>query len=197
MQIARVLVVSTVLFTGLAGASLAQTRPGPIVLSTGKCLDVDESRYGQNGATVQTWDCTGRRNQSWSITQAGEITNGGKCLDIPANALGQNGTRVQMWDCNRQRQQIWNVYHDQITSRGAVGDGKCLDVHRPDANRNGAIVQVWACTDATNQKWMLPTQAVGEWCGQVQGRATMKLPCETGSECAVGRGTSARMYCTP
>ncbi|MDQ1655916.1 MAG: Ricin-type beta-trefoil lectin domain-like [Cryptosporangiaceae bacterium] len=56
------------------GASAATTVTSTSVTSfqvqsaeDNRCLDADDST-GENGAKVQVWDCSGRRNQRWSFS---------------------------------------------------------------------------------------------------------------------------------
>jgi endo-1,4-beta-xylanase len=75
---------------------------------SGKCLDADSTGIGNNGDTVQLWDCWGGANQMWHIGWCDpgnpnycEIINqaDGKCLDADLNNINTNGDKVQLWDC--------------------------------------------------------------------------------------------------
>jgi len=46
-------------YTGAGGEIISQ--------ATGRCLDADLGTINFNANKVQTWDCTGAPNQSWSF----------------------------------------------------------------------------------------------------------------------------------
>lgn len=150
-----IIVLAALAALTLAAPAMAGTQI--IAKHSGKLLDVPSGKLGQNGAMVQQWDRSGKKNQLWDFMPANggkyRIKNlaSGKCLDVP-NASSANGQSVQQWDCNGNVQQLWRVedagggwYHIRSDA-----SGKCLDV-RGASRDNGAALQQWDCTGNGNQ----------------------------------------------
>ncbi|GHK01697.1 hypothetical protein SY2F82_34940 [Streptomyces sp. Y2F8-2] len=85
------------------------------------------SNAGQtDGTCLQIWDCSGRTNQQWGLTDSNQLTvYGNTCLDVPGHATAA-GTRVQIWTCTGGANQRWRVNCDGTVV--GVESGLCLDV---------------------------------------------------------------------
>lgn len=117
---------------------------------SGRCLDVVEEGTADR-TPVQLWDCTGRPNQSWSLTRNGTLTlyGGTKCLAVDPGAVA-DGTVVGIDTCNGEPNQQWT-----LRSRGDIvgtESGKCLDASRYGTG-NGTRIQIWSCYGGYNQRW--------------------------------------------
>lgn len=83
--------------------------PSDVVIKSrlsGRCLDV-AARSVDNGANIQTWDCSDTTNQTFKmVTQQNtpggllgfQSANGGRCLDVAGRSV-DNGANLQQWDC--------------------------------------------------------------------------------------------------
>ncbi|WP_053665317.1 RICIN domain-containing protein [Streptomyces sp. MMG1121] len=85
-----------------------------IVNSSGKCLEIADSRM-DNGAPAQQWQCTqGVDTQLWrtiTFPDGGEYLqnkNSGKVLEIENSSFG-NGARAQQWSMAGVSGQSWNI----------------------------------------------------------------------------------------
>ena len=86
---------------------------------SGRCLDANWQRIGQNGTPIQLWDCLGggQTNQVWWVFQDGnrnytiENVYNYRVLDADLSQIGHNGTPVQLWDNlgSGQTNQLWGV----------------------------------------------------------------------------------------
>ncbi|MFC4518367.1 RICIN domain-containing protein [Streptomyces ehimensis] len=77
-------------------------------LSSGKCLEIADSRK-DNGAPAQQWTCVpGAATQLWGFFNDGRIVNknSGKVLEID-NGSTRNGARAQQWTFGGAQQQLW------------------------------------------------------------------------------------------
>jgi Ricin-type beta-trefoil lectin domain len=117
---------------------------------SGKCLQT-MGQDKNNGSAVNIWDCTNTSNQSWILSDRGELRNAwsGKCLQT----MGQdrdNSSTVNIWDCTNTSNQFW-----EKTSSGELRNrwsGKCLQTMGQDRD-NGSTVNIWDCTNTSNQSW--------------------------------------------
>jgi hypothetical protein len=130
---------------------------GSLIGLAGKCLDV-YALGTANGTRVQSWDCWGGPNQTWSVANlnamlftAPVLGHGNKCLDLAGGNMA-NGGVVQMWDCLRNANQNWVL--GSVEFRGLAG--KCLDVQGGfhDAGRD---VWLWDCWGGDPQKFSINT----------------------------------------
>ncbi|MBZ2814238.1 RICIN domain-containing protein, partial [Xanthomonas perforans] len=122
-------------------------RSGAIQVSTGRCLDVAGSGV-TSGTPVQIWDCSGNKNQKWSLGKNGSIIGyGGNCLEA-AGDFGANGRSIVMATCNGTQAQTWRI-RGQIRSDL---NNRCLD-DSAGGTTNGARVQMWDCIGNANQTW--------------------------------------------
>ncbi|MBZ3439989.1 RICIN domain-containing protein, partial [Xanthomonas perforans] len=106
-------------------------------------------RWGQvSGTPVQIWDCSGNKNQKWSLGKNGSIIGyGGNCLEA-AGDFGANGRSIVMATCNGTQAQTWRI-RGQIRSDL---NNRCLD-DSAGGTTNGARVQMWDCIGNANQTW--------------------------------------------
>ncbi|WP_156925970.1 lectin [Glycomyces arizonensis] len=123
-------------------------------VSAAKCLDVP-GQSTENGTQLQIWDCHGGSNQSWTYTDAGELTvySGGsqKCLDAEGGGSSA-GTPVIIWSCHGGANQQWSLGADGTFT--SAQSGLCLDVEEA-ATANGTAVILWTCNGGANQRWTL------------------------------------------
>ena len=123
-------------------------RTGPIVGSSGKCVDVNGGSSA-DGAKVQLWTCNGGVNQRWTVSGT-TLRALDKCLDASGTA---NGATVRLWSCTGGAGQNWTA--------GANGSlvnqqsGKCLDANG-GSSADGTQLILWTCHGGTNQRWTLP-----------------------------------------
>jgi dienelactone hydrolase len=124
---------------------------GPLhAVGAGKCLNA-----GASGSQPQIQDCTGGTSQTWTHTDANQLTvaGGGTTLCLDANGQGTSpGTKVIVWSCNGQANQQWRLNADGSVT--GVQSGLCLDVSGA-ATGNGTPVQLWTCNGQSNQQWRL------------------------------------------
>jgi hypothetical protein len=117
---------------------------------SGKCLQT-MGQEKDNGSIVNIWDCTNTTNQSWILSDRGELRNtwSGKCLQT----MGQekdNGSIVNVWDCTSTSNQFWEqMSSGELRNRWS---GKCLQTVGQD-KENGSTVNIWDCTNTSNQSW--------------------------------------------
>jgi len=131
-----------------------------IVLSgTTKCLDNTDGKT-DNGNPAQIWDCTGGKNQKWSIVDASGSTppptNGGKTVRpgkssntcLTATSTADNAAVVvQPCGSDSAATQEWTVVNGNLQ---IFGD-KCLDVPN-GSTANGQKMQIFTCFSGnTNQ----------------------------------------------
>ncbi|WP_052721039.1 glycoside hydrolase family 19 protein [Actinoplanes rectilineatus] len=140
-------------FTGQAASAAASS--GTITsFANGKCLDVTDGSTA-NGNQPQMWSCsTGNANQSWTLTDSGQVQGRGKCLDLAENNTA-NGAVVHLWDCyDTVATQKWaynSTSHDLVN----LAANKCLDITGNNL-ADGAKLQIWECSGGANQKWNAP-----------------------------------------
>lgn len=133
------------------------------------CLDANDKgpTAGQNGDTVQLWNCYGAANQEWIPEyQSGQLAwlasakYPGMCLN--ANNVGglANGRRVQLWNCYCTPNELWNfgtLLANPIGSPLFLGSGGGSQPLALDADKyhlgNGDKVQVWAYYGGSGQVW--------------------------------------------
>lgn len=131
-----------------------QSNLSSMINGGGKCLDIHATHYNSktNGGIIQGWECTGGANQSWHLTNSGELkSKNGMCLDVHATDYNNrvNGAKVQQWPCNGAQNQKWTYANNRLQSK----NGKCLDIHAPDLRNNGSRVQLWDCSNSIQQEW--------------------------------------------
>ncbi|QJS14007.1 alpha-L-arabinofuranosidase [Streptomyces argyrophyllae] len=131
------------------------TKTGALrAVGAGRCLEATGSSTTA-GTQTQIRDCTGAANQTWSQTNARELTvySGSSRLCLDASGQGTSpGTKVITWSCNGQSNQQWNVNADGTVT--SAQSGLCLDVTGA-ATANGTPVQLWTCNGQSNQRWSL------------------------------------------
>ena len=82
---------------------------------SGKVLEVDLTRWQNNGANVQQWAWNGGYHQQWRLiaTSSGyyKIVNrkSGKVLDLDSTRWQYNGANVQQWNWNGGYHQQWRL----------------------------------------------------------------------------------------
>jgi hypothetical protein len=123
--------------------------------ASGRCLDADTNTIGDNGTTVQLWDCWGGDNQQW-YRDGRQIRNraSGRCLDADTNTIGDNGTTVQLWDCWGGDNQQWTKWVGEDQIQNWLSD-RCLDADTGTIGDNGTKVQLWDCWGGDNQQWSI------------------------------------------
>ncbi|WP_398661816.1 non-reducing end alpha-L-arabinofuranosidase family hydrolase [Streptomyces misionensis] len=131
-----------------AGPAQAATSGALQHAASGRCLDLPNSTT-TDGTYLQIWDCSGKSNQQWTLTDSNQLTVLGKCLDVPNHATTA-GTQLEIWSCNGGTNQQWRVNSDG--SVVATESGLCLDA-KDNGTANGTRVQLWTCTGSSNQKW--------------------------------------------
>ncbi|GJF28860.1 alpha-galactosidase [Kitasatospora sp. NE20-6] len=118
---------------------------------SGRCADLPHATIVP-GTQATLWDCTGGRNQTFTVTARGELAvYGTQCLDAWENGTA-NGTRVVIWGCNGQANQKWTVHADGTVTNDL--SGLCLDA-LGNATANGSPLGLWSCNGQANQKWTL------------------------------------------
>ncbi|MGW0083089.1 non-reducing end alpha-L-arabinofuranosidase family hydrolase [Streptomyces sp. NPDC003393] len=146
---AAIAAVVTLAATLVAGPAQAATSGAVRGVGSGRCLDVPNASQN-DGTYLQIWDCSGRTNQQWTLTDSNQLTvYGNKCLDVPGHATTA-GTRVQIWTCSGGANQQWRVNSDGTIV--GVESGLCLDVTGA-GTANGTAVEIWTCNGGSNQKW--------------------------------------------
>ena len=144
-------------FLGLDGGGTTTPPPGTGELhavGAGKCLDVPNASTTA-GVQLQTWDCQGGANQTWTRTASGQltVTMSGTTLCLDAyNHQTTPGTKVVTWPCNGGANQQWALNSNGTVT--GVQSGLCLDVTGA-STANGAPVGLWTCNGGTNQQWLL------------------------------------------
>ncbi|WP_425954022.1 ricin-type beta-trefoil lectin domain protein [Xylanimonas sp. McL0601] len=126
--------------------------PGGAVrgVASNRCLDVPGFSTTP-GTQLDLWDCNGGGNQSWNLTNAGELTvYGDMCLTIGGDGSSA-GSPAVIEDCAGAANQAWVVNADSSISSVAQ-PGLCLDAAGAGTG-NGTKVDVWSCNGAGNQKW--------------------------------------------
>lgn len=116
--------------------------------AAGKCLDAAGGKPA-DGTPIISWSCHGGSNQTWTVTEKGEIRGlGGKCFDV-AGGNPADGTPIVLWACHGGPNQTWTVT-EKLEIRGL--GGKCLDAAGGNP-ADGTPIILWACHGGTNQKW--------------------------------------------
>lgn len=168
-----------------------------------KCLDVDQVSL-DNGARVVQYDCTGGKNQSWTLTWAGNSTgppqftvraqHSGKCLDAVGSGTA-DGTPLQQWDCFLGYGGNQSFYPVRVNGTEPAGvfelkgvqSGKCLDVPA-STTANSAGITLYTCTGTSNQRFRMRTYGpAGEVSSfgfaqfQISDTAELKVNTQTGN----------------
>ncbi|MDH6224228.1 endo-1,4-beta-xylanase [Streptomyces sp. MJP52] len=116
-------------------------------VGSGRCVDVPNAAT-TDGTQVQLWDCNGRTNQQWALTDAGELrVYGNKCLDAAGTG---NGAKVQIYSCWGGNNQKWRLNSDGTIT--GVQSGLCLDAVGA-GTANGTLIQLYSCSGGSNQRW--------------------------------------------
>src|SRR3569833_132030 len=143
--------------TALGGSSGGGPGTGSGALravGAGRCLDVPIGSASP-GTQVQSYDCSGGANQTWTLTSSGQLTvnSGGAtlCLDAYANQTSA-GSKVETWTCNGAANQQWRLNSGGTVT--GVQSGLRLDV-TAGATANGSLVELWTCNGQSNQQWTL------------------------------------------
>jgi dienelactone hydrolase len=132
------------------GSTPPPTDEGPIVgAQCGRCVDV-RNNSRTNGTQVRLREGSGRPNQQWTPTSAGELrAYGSKCLDAEASGTSA-GTRVIIRDCHGGSNQQGAVNaNGTITS---ARSGLCLDAYNA-GTANGTQLVLWTCHGGSSQRW--------------------------------------------
>ncbi|WP_151770060.1 non-reducing end alpha-L-arabinofuranosidase family hydrolase [Streptomyces abyssomicinicus] len=145
---AAVAVLAALAATLVANPAQAATSGALRHAASGRCLDLPNSDTA-NGVSLQIWDCSGRSNQQWTLTDSNQLTVLGKCLDVP-NHSTTAGVQLQTYSCSGGANQQWRVNSDGTIV--GVESGLCLDA-KDNGTANGTKVQLWTCTGQNNQKW--------------------------------------------
>ncbi|MEU5444722.1 non-reducing end alpha-L-arabinofuranosidase family hydrolase [Streptomyces griseofuscus] len=154
----------------LANPAQAATTGALKSVGSGRCLDVPNASQS-DGTSLQIWDCSGKANQEWTLTDSNQLTvYGNKCLDVPGHATTA-GTKVQIWSCSGAANQRWRVNSDGTIV--GVESGLCLDV-TGNSTANGTALELWTCNGGSNQKWT-----------GLSGTSTPTSPPPTGSTCSL------------
>ncbi|GAA2923410.1 RICIN domain-containing protein [Streptomyces enissocaesilis] len=127
--------------------------------ATGKCIDVSGDDVGNNGASVQLWDCLDVRDQIWTVVATDNtVRTLGKCMDVEGYGTA-NFSKVHLWDCHGGTNQIW-----QPQPNGALrnpASGRCLDLNAGNTT-NGVQLQLYDCNNQWPQQWQIPGGSSGE-----------------------------------
>jgi hypothetical protein len=129
--------------------------PGSTIVGPGaKCINVDGSDTGGNGAAANLWDCNALdADQHWSPSAlgAGTLSTLGRCLDVIGNSTSP-GAKLQLYDCNGNGGQQWVPQEN-----GSIVNpqsGLCLD--DPSGNTtNGTQLQIWTCNGLSPQQFTI------------------------------------------
>ncbi|MGW3966700.1 extracellular catalytic domain type 1 short-chain-length polyhydroxyalkanoate depolymerase [Amycolatopsis sp. NPDC005003] len=146
-------------FLGLDNGGGTTTRSGPVrSAAAGRCLDVP-ARSTTQGTRLQLWDCNGGANQTWTATDAAELTvySGDtlRCLDAEGGGTSA-GTAVIIWACHGGTNQKWRSNADGTVT--GTQSGLCLEV-AAGSTANGTAVRLGTCSGGQNQKWTGPGSA--------------------------------------
>jgi len=127
---------------------IAEPVHGPIVGSTGKCLDVVNSS-NRVGARVQLFRCVGSAGQGWTAPGDGTLRSQGKCLQVVD--LGFFNPRVVIDKCDGGADQQWKFTAGTIVNPASKA---CLDLLASSPlNRTPAVTS--ACVGSIGQRWTL------------------------------------------
>jgi hypothetical protein len=138
--------------------------------ASSRCMDLPNSDTA-NGTYLQLWDCSGKSNQQWTLTDSNQLTVLGRCLDVPGHSTTA-GVQLQIYACSGGANQQWRVNADG--SIVGVQSGLCLDA-KDNGTANGTRIQLWTCTGSNNQKWS----------GLTGGGSTPTTPPPTGGSCSL------------
>ncbi|ORZ29987.1 hypothetical protein BCR44DRAFT_39888 [Catenaria anguillulae PL171] len=109
--------------------------------STGRCLDIEQSRKSPQSADAQMWRCNNNpAAQSYDIVQ---YTGGGS-------------TTIERGRATTARHATLAIIR---ASRSSFGNHYCLDVPGGDAFE-GQLVRWWKCNESQAQKWTINSETV-------------------------------------
>ena len=134
-------------------ASPSATAPVQVTLINARsntCMDT-AGRIFADGTKEDIWTCNGTPAQSWTLTQAGQLTEDGGHYCLDDYGLEKTpGTRVVLWSCNGGANQRWTIQpNGTIVSANA---GLCIDVSGKGTNDGSALV-LWPCDGSPSQQW--------------------------------------------
>ncbi|WP_426518895.1 arabinofuranosidase catalytic domain-containing protein [Diaminobutyricibacter sp. McL0618] len=145
-------VQANIVAAGYAGNTSGGGPGSTIVGPGGKCVNVDGSDTGGNGAAITLWDCNALdADQHWSPSALGNgtLSTLGRCLDVIGNSTTP-GAKLQLYDCNGFGGQQWIPQEN-----GSIlnpQSGLCLD--DPSGNTtNGTQLQIWTCNNLSPQQF--------------------------------------------
>lgn len=129
---------------------------------SGKAVDVEMARIGEDGAMVQQWQqIAGGLNQQWvKVARSFKNIRSEKVLDADRPHIGENGARVQQWADNGTPNQQWSFEAadgEWVWLRN-LESGKALDVPRDRIGADGTPLQQWDYGGTPNQQWKLVVQ---------------------------------------
>jgi hypothetical protein len=146
----KILTLSGCLILLIAFAGLTPRAEAAVFMSGSnlKCLDLPNG-IPKLGVELHMWDCHGRGNQQFQISQNGQISIGGLCVDA-FGGRGNAGDKIGLWTCHGGANQRWVIEGNRL--KGI--NGRCVDIARGDTN-NGAKLVLWDCHGGANQYWIV------------------------------------------
>jgi glucose/arabinose dehydrogenase/PKD repeat protein/type 1 glutamine amidotransferase len=142
--------LDSITFVGPGVGTPGAVTSGPIVGSSGKCVDVNGASTA-DGAKIQLWTCNSGTNQQWT-RDGGTLRALGKCMTVAGGGTA-DGALVQSSTCNGGAAQNWTPQADG--SLVNPGSGKCLDANGA-SSADGTQLIIWTCHGGANQRWTLP-----------------------------------------
>ncbi|MBB4912808.1 ThuA domain-containing protein [Actinophytocola algeriensis] len=142
--------LDSITFVGPGVGTPGAVTSGPIVGSSGKCVDVNGASTA-DGAKIQLWTCNSGTNQQWT-RDGGTLRALGKCMTVAGGGTA-DGALVQSSACNGGAAQNWTPQ-----AGGSLvnpGSGKCLDANGA-GSADGTQLIIWTCHGGANQRWTLP-----------------------------------------
>jgi PKD repeat protein len=142
--------LDSITFVGPGVGTPGAVTSGPIVGSSGKCVDVNGASTA-DGAKIQLWTCNSGTNQQWT-RDGGTLRALGKCMTVAGGGTA-DGALVQSSTCNGGAAQNWTPQ-----AGGSLvnpGSGKCLDANGA-SSADGTQLIIWTCHGGANQRWTLP-----------------------------------------
>jgi hypothetical protein len=114
------------------------------------CLDASLDQ-GQRGHEVYIFQCHGRYNQRWTLTDNTDHTVSiigfdGRCLDISGGRVG-DGTALQLWPCHLGVNQKFERHGGTLVDKHS---GKCLTT---SFGKDRNPVYLDECTNRREQQW--------------------------------------------
>lgn len=127
----------------------------------GKCLDVVGGAYTP-GVLLETWDCTDRPSQRFSLDSQGRLHTLGACVSVlPPTGRGPSPIGLEPCASKNYDNEHWHLNaYGQVAVDYTTGGSGCLDLEGGN-DANGARLIIWGCSADANQKWRLGTQHPG------------------------------------